>query len=515
MSNAQNTIEDHQEPLKGIWLVLGGLVLALANFIVVLDTTIANVSISHISGGLAVSPHEGTYVITSYAVAEAITVPLTGWLVSRFGSVKVFSISMILFGVFSVMCGLAHSLDFLILARVFQGLSGGPLMPLSQALIIQIFPKERRGMALALWSMTTLIAPVLGPICGGYICDNWGWEFIFYINIPIALFCAVFSYGLLKRFSNKVTKSKIDFVGMGLLVVWVAALQIMLDEGKNQDWFESTEIRVLAIVSFIGFISFLIWELTHENPIVNLRVFRHRGFSASVTTVSFAFGAFFGTVVLTPLWLQSYMGYTATWSGFVTAATGVLAVVMAPVAAMLSQKIDPRKLVFIGVLWLGIMTYVRSFASTDMTAWDIAWPMLLQGVGLPLFFVPLTSLALASVDDEETASAAGIMNFLRTFSGAIATSVVTTLWDNSTTAFRYDLVERAQNPLHIASLMGDMSATGEKMATYTLDFLIQTQAVMLSTNHVMLMVAFTFAFAATSIWLAPKPTKQVDTSAVH
>jgi DHA2 family multidrug resistance protein len=252
MSNAQNTIEDHQEPLKGIWLVLGGLVLALANFIVVLDTTIANVSISHISGGLAVSPHEGTYVITSYAVAEAITVPLTGWLVSRFGSVKVFSISMILFGVFSVMCGLAHSLDFLILARVFQGLSGGPLMPLSQALIIQIFPKERRGMALALWSMTTLIAPVLGPICGGYICDNWGWEFIFYINIPIALFCAVFSYGLLKRFSNKVTKSKIDFVGMGLLVVWVAALQIMLDEGKNQDWFESTEYAFLRLFPSSG-----------------------------------------------------------------------------------------------------------------------------------------------------------------------------------------------------------------------------------------------------------------------
>jgi len=484
-----------------------GLLLAIANFIVVLDMTIANVSVPHIAGGLAVSPSEGTYVITSYAVAEAISVPLTGWIGARFGNVKAFCVTMILFGLFSVLCGFANSIGFLVVGRILQGLAGGPLMPLSQTILMQVFPPSKRGVALALWSMTTLIAPILGPIFGGYISDNWGWEFIFFINIPIALICGIFSYKLLKKFETKITKAKIDYVGLALLVGWVAPLQYLLDEGKTLDWFSSPLIVTLAVISAIMFCSFLIWELTEEHPIVDLKAFRFRSFTAGTITISFAFGAFFGTVVLVPLWLQSYMGYNATWSGYVGASTGVLAVVAAPFAAMMSQKYDPRKLVFFGVIWLAFWTFIRAGATTDMTAWQIAWPMLMQGLGMPFFFIPLTSLAMASVKEEEMASAAGLMSFLRTLSGALATSMVATAWENNATKFRTDLISNSITPEQFSQMAGGANS---EMALNSLDYMIQSQAIMLSTNYILTICAFTFVFAATAIWIAPKPTKKVN-----
>ncbi len=510
MSSAETKTEKFT-PLEGSQLVIAGILLAISNFVVVLDMTIANVSVPNIAGGLAVSPSEGTYVITSYAVAEAVSVPLTGWIASRFGTVKSFCLTMILFGVFSILCGLANSLGLLVFSRIMQGLAGGPLMPLSQTLLMRVFPPEKRGTAMALWSMTTLIAPILGPIIGGYICDNWGWPLIFLINIPIAISCGIFSYPLLQRFETKISKDKIDYIGMILLVAWVAPLQYVLDEGKTLDWFGSNLIVSLTVIASIVFASFMIWELTHDRPIVDLKVFRHRGFSASVLTISLAFGAFFGAVVLVPLWLQSFMGYTATDSGFVSASTGILAVLVAPVAAIMSQKYDPRKLVFFGVSWMGLATYFRAFGTTEMTSWQVAWPMLMQGIGMPFFFIPLTNIALASVNEDETASAAGLMSFLRTLSGAFATSLVTTAWENKATEFRYDLTAISM------SVEEFMKMTGQNYdsAIQNLDWMIQSQAVMLSTNHVMMVTSFVFIFAACAIWLAPKPTRKVEMGGGH
>jgi DHA2 family multidrug resistance protein len=497
------------KPLHGLELVFAALMLAVSNFVVVLDMTIANVSVSHIAGGLAVSISEGTYVITSYAVAEAITVPLTGWLAQRFGTLRVFTGSIMLFGLFSILCGFANSLGLLVAGRIFQGLAGGPIMPLSQTLMMQVFPKDKQGVALGLWSMTTLIAPILGPITGGYICDNWGWGYIFFINIPIAMTCSYVLMQLLKRFETPIIKRGIDYVGLGLLMLWVAALQIMLDKGKDYDWFESPIIWALCIIAVVGFACFLIWEFTEEHPIVDLRVFRHRGFSASVFTISLAFGSFFSAVVLTPLWLQNYMGYTATWSGFTTAAMGVLAVFAAPFAAKYSQKVDPRRLVFCGVLWLGCMTAVRSYSTTDMTHWMVSLPMLLQGIGMPFFFVPLTGLALACVDKDEIASAAGLMSFLRTLSGAFATSIVTTAWENDANLYRNELAGQVMSPQQLAQTLGDVSQQGQGQALYILNQLVQEQAVMLATNHIFQVVAATFVVAAAAVWLAPKPTHKV------
>lgn len=501
-------------PLQGAQLIGAGLLLAAANFIAVLDTTIANVSVSTISGALGASSSQGTYVITSYAVAEAITVPLTGWLANRFGSVRVFITSMILFGVFSALCGLANSLGLLIAFRVLQGLAGGPLMPLSQTLLLRVFPKDKAPMAIGLWAMTTLIAPVAGPILGGVLCDQYSWPYIFYINVPVALICGYIGWNMLRRYESPLMKLPIDTVGLILLIVWVAALQLMLDEGKDKDWFASTEIVILAITAVMGFIAFLIWELTERNPIVDLRVFRHRGFSASVTTICLAFGAFFGATVLTPLWLQGYMGYTATSSGQTTALSGVLSVVVAPFVAKLSAKVDPRKLVCFGVLWLGMVTLLRSFNTSDISTFQIGWPLLLQGIGMPLFFVPLTALALSSVDEPETNSAAGLMSFCRTMSGAIATSLVSTGWENRAIYYHAELaglVDKfgdAANALMQAGMSADQ-------AMVSIEQTLQSQSIMLSTNYIFLLAALSFLLAAIAVWFAPKPSRIADTSAAH
>ncbi|MFT3849858.1 MAG: DHA2 family efflux MFS transporter permease subunit [Propionivibrio sp.] len=508
MSQA-STLHNGDAPLSGGMLWAAAIILAAANFIAVLDMTIANVSVPNISGALGATTSQGTWVITSYAVAEAITVPLTGWLAARFGAVRVFVVAMALFGAFSALCGTSTSLGMLVFARICQGFAGGPLMPLSQTLLLRIFPKEKAAAAIGLWSMTTLVAPVLGPILGGYLCDEHSWPWIFYINLPIAGACAFIAWRMLKRYELPLLKNPIDRIGLVLLVVWVGALQLMLDEGKNLDWFSSPEIVALAIIAAIGFAAFLIWELHEAHPIVDLRVFRHRGFSVSVLTISLAFAAFFGANVLTPQWLQSFMGYTATTAGMATAWTGVFALFVAPIAATLSSKVDPRKLVFGGVMWLGLVTLLRTIATTDMGYWDVSRPIMLMGLGLPFFFIPLTGLALASVNEHETASAAGLMNFLRTLSGAFATSLITTVWDDQITRHHAELVGLADGDQSVRTLL-ESSGMAADAVLQSIDRLITGQAVMLATNQIMAFVGVAFIVAASVIWLAPKPKRVVN-----
>lgn len=511
MSSA-SLVNDRDAPLSGGMLWFAALILASANFIAVLDMTIANVSVPNIAGSLGASTSQGTWVITSYAVAEAITVPLTGWLAARFGAVRVFVTAMGLFGLFSALCGLSTSLGMLVFARICQGLAGGPLMPLSQTLLLRIFPAEKAPAAIGLWSMTTLVAPVLGPILGGYLCDEYSWPWIFYINLPIALGCAFIGWRLLQRYEAPLIRNPIDRIGLVLLVVWVGALQLMLDEGKNLDWFASGQIIGLAVVALIGFVAFLIWELHDPHPIVDLRVFRHRGFSVSVLTISLAFAAFFAINVLTPLWLQSFMGYTSSLAGQATAWTGVFAVLVAPLAAGLSAKVDPRRLVFGGVVLMGLVTLWRTGATTDMDYWSISIPLMVMGLGLPFFFIPLTGLAMGSVEESEMANAAGLMNFLRTLSGAFATSLVTTVWDDDITRQHAELVGVADADHSVQTFL-ESTGMSPDAVLQNLDGLITGQSVMLATNQIFWLVGIAFLVAASVIWLAPKPTRQVDPAA--
>jgi DHA2 family multidrug resistance protein len=509
-----STEQVQPEPLTGFALFMGALCLAMANFLAILDTTIANVSISSIAGSLGTSTSQGTYVITSYAVAEAISVPLTGWLSSRFGAIRVFVTCFIMFGIFSLLCGMATSMTALVAFRVLLGFSGGPLMPLSQTLMIRIFPKNKSHSAIGIWSMTTLVAPILGPILGGILCDQYSWPYIFFCKVPFALVAGFACWKLLKHFETKTKKVNIDVVGLLMLVVWVAALQIMLDEGKDHDWFASTRIVTLAIIAVIGFISFIIWELTERNPVVDLKIFRHRGFSMSMLTLSLAFGAFFAISVITPLWLQIYMGYTATISGYATAFMGILAVFLAPLIAELSNKFDPRPFVFAGVLWLGLWTFIRSYANLEMTFYQVSWPIFFQGIGMPLFFVPLTAIALGCVNMREMDSAAGLMNFIRTLSGAIATSMVNTSWERETRYVHSELAGLTdQHGVATQAMQSSGMSLGQVRGT--MDWLLQQQSVMVATNQLFILIAVIFVFAACMIWFAPRPKNAADISAAH
>lgn len=505
---------DASAPLTGLPLLIAAIAIGLGNFLVVLDTTIANVSVPTIAGALGVSPSQGTWVITSYAVAEAITVPLTGWLSKRFGATRVFIVCYLAFAVLSLLCGLATSLGMLIAGRVLLGLAGGPMMPLSQMLLLRIFPEEKATLATVIWAMTTLIGPVAGPILGGIICDGIGWEWIFFIKVPIAAAGGLAVLYFMRGQPDPTAPAIIDKVGLALLVLWVGALQIMLDEGRNHDWFASTEIQLLAVIAAIGFLAFLIWELTHRNPIVNLRIFRHRGFTAASVTFAAGFGAFFASVVILPLWLQQNMGYTATWAGFATGIMGVLAFLSAPAIGKAAEKIDPRLLIFVGISGLGLMTAWRLGFNSDVTFWQMAWPTLLTGPFMVMFFVPVTGLAMASVEPHEQADAAGLSNFMRTLGGAFATSLVQTGWSN---AGRESQTELAGAMANGSRVIDEMVASGMPydQAVAGLTRIVEGQSVMLATLDMFAVITLVFGASALLIWLAPKPDGPIDTSGAH
>jgi DHA2 family multidrug resistance protein len=502
-------------PLAGLPLYVAAILIGLGNFLVVLDTTIANVSIPTIAGNLGVSSSQGTWVITSYAVAEAITVPLTGWLAKKFGAQRTFITCYLAFAVVSLLCGMANSFGMLLGMRVLLGLVGGPIMPLSQMLLLRVFPKEKATLATVIWAMTTLIGPVAGPILGGIICDDYGWSWIFFIKVPIAACGGLALMMLMRGQLDPKAQAFIDKVGLALLVVWVGALQIMLDEGRNQDWFASPEIRTLGVVALIGFIAFVIWELTEKNPIVDLKIFRHRGFVGAATTYAVGFGAFFASIVILPLWLQSNMGYTAAWAGYATGIMGILAVLCSPLVGKAVEKIDPRLIVSTGILGLGgIMLWRMWEFNPDVTFLQMAWPMLLTGPFMVMFFVPVTGLAMASVDHDEQANAAGLSNFMRTLAGAFATSLVQSGWSNATRRNEGELVNAME---HGRIAVDAMLAQGIPLenARAMLWQVIEGQSVMLATLNMFGVIALCLGFAATIIWLVPKPKGPIDTSGAH
>jgi DHA2 family multidrug resistance protein len=494
--------------------MIAAVLIGLGNFLVVLDTTIANVSIPTIAGNLGVSSSQGTWVITSYAVAEAITVPLTGWLAGRFGAQRVFITCYASFAVVSLLCGLSNSLGMLLGMRVLLGLFGGPIMPLSQMLLLRVFPMEKATLATVIWAMTTLVGPVAGPILGGIICDSVGWSWIFFIKVPVAAAGAGVLLFLLRGQPDPTRPAFIDKVGLALLVVWVGALQIMLDEGRNHDWFNSPEIAALGVVAAVGFVAFLIWELTEKHPIVDLKIFRHRGFVAAATTYSVGFGAFFASIVLLPLWLQSNMGYTATWAGYATGIMGILAVVCSPIVGKAVEKIDARLIVSGGILGLGLISVWRMGFTPDVTFLQMAWPTLLTGPFMVMFFVPVTGLAMASVEPDEQANAAGLSNFMRTLAGAFATSLVQTGWSNATRTNQTEL----SGVVHFGQALVDGAVTqgaSRQWATEMLSHVVEGQSVMLATLNMFAVIAVSFGFAATLIWIAPKPQGPIDTSGAH
>jgi DHA2 family multidrug resistance protein len=321
----------HHPPLKGGQLVVATIVVALATFMTVLDTSIANVAIPNLSGNLGVSVDEGTWVITMFAAANAVSIPLTGWLTQRIGQIKLFVGAILMFVLASWLCGIAPTLPFLLAARILQGVVAGPLIPLSQAVLLGSYPREKSGTALTLWATTATVGPIAGPLLGGWITDNYSWSWIFYVNIPVGLIAASVIWMIYRSRETQTRKLPIDIVGLALLIAWVGSLQIMLDKGKDLDWFSSPIIVGLGIAALISFAFFLVWELTEEHPIVDLRLFTQRNFLRGTIAVSVSYALYFGNLVLLPQWMQEYLGYRAFDAGLVTAPVGVFAVILSPI----------------------------------------------------------------------------------------------------------------------------------------------------------------------------------------
>ncbi|HSY28812.1 MAG TPA: DHA2 family efflux MFS transporter permease subunit, partial [Burkholderiaceae bacterium] len=436
------------QPLQGSALVIGTIALSLAVFMNVLDSSIANVSIPAISGDMGVSPQQGTWVITSFAVANAISVPLTGWLTMRVGQVRLFVTSILLFVMSSWLCGMAPNIETLIAARVLQGAVAGPMIPLSQALLLSSYPPAKSGMALAFWGMTTLVAPIMGPLLGGWISDNYTWPWIFYINIPIGIFAAWATWTIYHKRESNIIRRPIDKVGLALLVLWVGSLQIMLDKGKELDWFNSGQIVLLGSVAVVCFIYFIIWELGDAHPVVDLSLFKGRNFSGGVVAISVAYGLFFGSLVILPLWLQTQLSYTATEAGKVMAPVGILAVLLSPVVGKLLPKIDARFVATTAFIIFAIVFYMRSRFTIEVDAFALMVPTVIQGAAMAMFFIPLTSIILSGQPPEKIPAAAGLSNFVRIMCGGIGTSITSTIWENRTTLHHAQLAEHTgiQNP---------------------------------------------------------------------
>ena len=501
--------QSHFKPLQGGALAILTLALSLATFMLVLDSTIANVAIPTIAGDLGASSSQGTWVITSFGVANAISIPITGWLAKRFGEVWLFLISTLLFVLASWLCGIANSLEMLIVFRVLQGAVAGPIIPLSQSLLLNNYPPEKRGMALAFWSMTIVVAPICGPILGGWISDNIHWGWIFFINVPIGLAVVLISWKILEGRESRISHQPVNTVGLILLALGVGALQLMLDQGRELDWFNSTEIIVLTIIAAIGLIALIIWELTDDNPVVDVSLFKSRNFTVGCVSTSLAFLVYSGTVVLIPLLLQQVYNYTATWAGLAAAPVGLLPIILAPIIGKFGNKIDMRILITVSFMVYALTFYWRAVTfEPEMTFMDVALPQFVQGLAVACFFMPLTTITLSGLPPEKMASASSLFNFLRTLAGSIGTSLTTFIWYNREAVHHTQLTEviNPYNPIsqQFFQTMGSFGLSEEQTASY-LAKQITAQGFIIGANEIFLVSAITFISLVVLIWFAKPP----------
>ncbi|MEH8138003.1 DHA2 family efflux MFS transporter permease subunit [Gallibacterium anatis] len=499
----------NKTPIKGGALVMMTLGLALATFMQVLDSTIANVAIPTIAGDLGASSTQGTWVITSFGVANAIAIPITGWLARRFGEVKLFLVSVLIFVIASWLCGISHSLNMLIACRIIQGLAAGPIVPLSQSLLLNNYPPQRRAMALAFWSMTVVVAPICGPILGGWLSDDFHWGWIFFINIPVGILVILFTQITLGDRETKTYQQPIDSIGLILLILGVGALQLMLDRGREEDWFNSTEIVVLAIIAAIGLIALIIWELGEKHPIVDIALFQKRNFTVGCLCTSLAFLIYLGSVVLIPLLLQQVYGYTATWAGLATAPIGLFPLLLSPIIGRFGHKVDMRLLVTVSFFVYALTFHWRAVTfEPEMDFAAVALPQFIQGIAVACFFMPLTTITLSGLKPEETASASSLFNFLRTLAGSVGTSLTTFMWYNREALHHGEMVENI-TPYNPASqqYFQAMAEKGlnETQTASSLANQITHQGLIIGANEIFYISAIAFMLLFVIIWLAKPP----------
>ena len=429
------------------WLI--GTLVAGAAFMEVLDTSIANVALPYIGGNLGASTDQSTWILTSYLVSNAVVLPISGWFSNLVGRKRFFMLCLTIFTISSFLCGVAPSLGAIIFFRVLQGAGGGGLQPLAQAILADTFPPEKRGLAFALYAVTVIVAPTVGPTLGGWITDNYSWRWIFFINIPVGIVALLLVYRLIddppwaKRKAG--IASRIDYIGISLLVLGVGALQIMLDKGQEDDWFGSNFITTLAILAVVGLVSLVIWELYSKSPIIDVRMYRNMNFLQANIQIFILGLILFAALVMLPLFLQSLLGYTAQSAGLVLSGGGLFLLLMTPVIGVLSGKIQARYLIAFGWLTVAFGMFLSGRElQLGISFRSAAWLRVFQVVGLSFLFVPINLVSFIGVPAEKSGSVAGLINFMRNIGSSVGTSMVTTV-----------LARRAQ--VHQAYLVGNVS----------------------------------------------------------
>jgi DHA2 family multidrug resistance protein len=422
------------------WLVT--FTVMLPTLIEIVDTSVVNVALDHIRGSLSAGIDESTWTITSYLVSNAIIIPMTGWLSRVFGRKRYLIFSITLFTISSFLCGSAWNLQSLIFFRVLQGIGGGALQPLSQSILLETFPPYQHGMAMAIFGVGIMFGPIIGPLLGGWITDNWSWHWIFYINIPIGIISILMTmFFIIDPPYMKKVKMKIDYWGLVFLAIGLGCLQIVLDKGEREDWFESGFIVTLSIISIVSLILFIIVEMFAEHPIVNIRVFKNISFTTGNIVMFFGFFNLFASIVLLPIYLQTLMGYTATLAGWVLGPGGIATIITLIITGRLIARINPKIILSIGVVVCAYATYLMSKFNLYADFYTVSWPRIVLGIGMGFFFVPLTTLTMSGIKKEEMGNATAVYNLLRNLGGSFGVAFVTTILSQRAQFHQFRLVE--------------------------------------------------------------------------
>jgi DHA2 family multidrug resistance protein len=497
------------------WLI--AIAVMSSTFMEVLDTTVVNVSLPHIAGSLSATIDEATWTLTSYLVANAIVLPMTGWLAGRFGRKRLLIMAVTGFTAASFACGLAPSLPSLIIFRVIQGACGGGLQPLSQAILLESFPPQKRGQAMAFWALGIVVAPMLGPVLGGWLTDNYSWRWVFYINVPIGVVAIlltqafIFDPPYLRR-----ERTGIDYWGIGLLVLGMGCLQIMLDKGQEEDWFGSNFIITLSVLAVVGLGGLIIRELKARHPVIDLSVFKYRSYAVGTFLMTIVGFVLYGSTVLLPLLMQELLGYTATHAGVTNLPRGLASFLFMPVVGILTGKVDPRKLLAIGLTATAGAMFAVSVFSLDVGFWNFWWPLMLQGAGLGLIFVPLTTVTNDPIPLDRMGNATSIFNVMRNIGASVGISIVETLQFRHMQAHIHYLgqhinstspnTQRTLAGLRQMFMMkGADAATAERQATGAIWAMVQRQASMLSYNDVFRFLGGMFLIMLPLLFLMEKP----------
>jgi DHA2 family multidrug resistance protein len=469
------------------WLIAAAVM--LATFMEVLDTSIANVSLRHIAGTLSASTEEATWVLTSYLVANAIILPITGWLSSYFGRKRLLMTCIIIFTVASALCGAANSLTMLIVARVLQGIGGGVLQPTAQAVMMESFPYEKRGQAMAVYAMGIVVAPIIGPTLGGWITDNYSWRWIFYINVPVGIAAVLMTWWFIENppYLRRAIGSRIDYLGFGLLAVFLSTFQIVLDTGQQNDWFASGQVVLLTGIAILSLIAFVIRELTVEEPIVDLRILKNRNFGVGTLLMTLVGGVLYGTTALLPLFLQTLLGYPAVTSGLAVSPRGIGSMASMIIVGRLVGKVDSRLLMTFGFIVLAISMYILAGVNLDIATSNIVWPNIINGFAMGFIFVPLTTTATGTLSREQMGNAAGIYSLMRNLGGGLGISAVTTLLARGAQQHQAVMVSHLtpyspafqQRMQQLRSVFGS-SVTGTQKAYAAIEGVLARQANLLS-----------------------------------